>query len=127
MFVRLKIPGFNANPSGHAEMNPEPAPNVFASPDYFGVMAREFEEHPFAARFRAQKFFIDQYTMKFVGICSPKNQVSPMKPNIDNLLAEAGVPLLAIPLDLSQFGHRAGYTRELLRQSLLWGAQAAGL
>jgi hypothetical protein len=50
MFVRLKIPGFNANPPGHAKMNPEPAPNVFASPDYFGVMAREFEEHPFATR-----------------------------------------------------------------------------
>lgn len=38
MFVRLKIPGFNANPPGHAEMNPEP------------IMAREFEEHPFATR-----------------------------------------------------------------------------
>ena len=47
MFVRLEIPGFNANPPGHAEMNSEP------------VMAREFEEHPFATRFRAQKFFID--------------------------------------------------------------------
>jgi len=38
MFVRVKIPGFDANPPGHAEMNPNP------------VMAREFEEHPFATR-----------------------------------------------------------------------------
>jgi hypothetical protein len=33
MFVRLKIPGFDANPPGHAEMNPEP------------VMVRKCEEH----------------------------------------------------------------------------------
>jgi hypothetical protein len=64
MLVRVKIPRFNANPPGHAEMNPEP------------VMPREFEEHPFAARFRAQKFFIDQSSTKFAGICSPKNPVS---------------------------------------------------
>jgi len=38
MFFRLKIPGFDANPPRHAEMNPEP------------VIAREFEEHPFATR-----------------------------------------------------------------------------
>jgi len=44
--------------------------------------------------------------MKFVGICSPENPVSPVQPNTDNLFAQAGVPLLAIPLDLSQFGHR---------------------
>ena len=50
MFVRLKIPGFEASPPSHAEMNPEPAPNVFASPDHFGVIAREFEEHPFPTR-----------------------------------------------------------------------------
>ena len=78
MFVRVKIPGFDANLASHAEMNPEPAPNVFASPDHFGVIAGEFEEHPFATRFRAQKFFIDQSSTKFVGICSPKNPVSPM-------------------------------------------------
>jgi hypothetical protein len=44
--------------------------------------------------------------MKFVGICSAKNPVSPVQPNTDNLFAQAGVPLLAIPFDLSQFGHR---------------------
>jgi hypothetical protein len=38
MFVRLKISGFDTNPPGHAEMNPEP------------IIAREFEEHPFATR-----------------------------------------------------------------------------
>src|SRR6266480_1831583 len=42
--------------SGHAEMNSEPAPNAFASPDYFGVVAGKFEEHPFPTRMRAEKF-----------------------------------------------------------------------
>ena len=44
--------------------------------------------------------------MKFVGIRSPKNPVSAVQPNTDNLFAQACVPLLAIPFDLSQFGHR---------------------
>ena len=36
MFIRVKISGFDPDPPGHAEMNPEP------------VMPREFEEQPFA-------------------------------------------------------------------------------
>lgn len=56
MFVRLKIPGLRANLAGHAEMNPEP------------VMAREFEEHPFAARLRPQKFFVDQSSRQVAGV-----------------------------------------------------------
>ena len=94
MFVRVKTSGFDANLPGHAEMNPKP------------VMAREFEEHPFAAGPRAQKFLANQSSMKFAGVCSAKNPVSRMQPNVDNFFAKAGVPLFAIPFDLGQFGHR---------------------
>src|SRR5919106_4785895 len=97
MFVRVKIPRFHANPPGHAEMNAEP------------IVTREFEEHPFAARRRAEKFSIDQSSTKFAAVCFPKNPISPVQPNTDNLFAQAGVPLLAIPFDLSQLGHRADY------------------
>jgi hypothetical protein len=43
--------------------------------------------------------------MKFAGICSAKNPVSPMQPNINNLFTEAGIPLFAIPFDLGQLRH----------------------
>ncbi len=50
VFGRAIIRRFNPDLAGHSEMNAEPAPNVFASPDCFGVVAGKFEEHPFPAR-----------------------------------------------------------------------------
>src|SRR5207244_10669208 len=42
VFVWAKILRFDADFARHAEMNAEPAPNVFASPDGFGVVAEEY-------------------------------------------------------------------------------------
>jgi hypothetical protein len=53
------IRGFNSDFAGHPEMNAEPAPNTFASPDYLGVVGGKFEEHPFSTRVRAEKFRAD--------------------------------------------------------------------
>ena len=46
---------FGAKPSrldpqfpGHAQMNPNPAPNIFARPDFFGFAAGKYEQHLFA-------------------------------------------------------------------------------
>ena len=92
--------------AGHAEMNAEPAPNVFASPDNFGVAVGKLEEHAFSTPLRAQEFFADQSFTKVARICSSKDAVLRVQAKIDNLIAPAGVPLFAIPFDLSQFGHR---------------------
>ena len=53
------IRGLDPDLAGHAEMNSKPAPNVFASPDGFGVVAGKFKKHPFSARVRAEKFRAD--------------------------------------------------------------------
>ena len=53
MLVRAKILRLDANLPGHTEMNSQPTPNIFASPDCFGVVSGEFEEHSFSARSRS--------------------------------------------------------------------------
>lgn len=50
VFGRSVIRRFDTGLAGHAEMNSKPAPNVFASPDGFGVVPGKFEEHPFSTR-----------------------------------------------------------------------------
>ena len=45
--------------------------------------------------------------------CSAENPFSGVQSDIDNFIANAGVPLFAKPFDLGQLGHRADYATEL--------------
>ena len=47
VLLRMKPRRFDAQLSSHPEMDPDPTPNAFASPDYFGVAAGKLEQHLF--------------------------------------------------------------------------------
>ena len=102
--------------SGHAEMDAQPAPNVFASPDYFGVVTGEFEEHLLSTPGRSQQLLADEVFSKQVSVRAAEDIFTRVEGKIDNLLAAAGIPLFAIPLDFGQLGHRADYAKQLGRQ-----------
>ena len=53
MFAGLEIFAFNVRPPGHSKVKAEPAPNVFASPDHFGVIARKAKCHLLSTPFRS--------------------------------------------------------------------------
>ena len=97
MFSRLKVGRFNMRLSGHAEMNAE------------RIVAGKFEEHLLSAPRRSQQFSADETSSKQVSIRAAEDVFTGVEHKIDNLLTVAGVPLLAIPFDFGQFGHRAGY------------------
>ena len=59
MILGTKTWRFHPQPASHAEMDSYPAPNVFASPDSFGVAARKFEQHLFPPGERAKETATD--------------------------------------------------------------------
>ncbi len=91
---------FDANFAGHAEMNEKE------------VVAGDFEEHPFPACMRAEKFCADQAPLKFYYVCLAKDAVSRVQAKIDNFRTNPGIPLFAKPFDFGQLWHRARYASD---------------
>ncbi|MEY2485008.1 MAG: hypothetical protein QOH39_656 [Verrucomicrobiota bacterium] len=79
--------------AGHAEMQTEQ------------IVAGEFEEDLFAAGGRPQQSVTDNLTSESACICLAKDAFLRVKPDINDPLSEAWVPLFAIPFDLGQFRH----------------------
>jgi hypothetical protein len=106
------IRGLDQDLSRHAEMNAK------------RVVAGKFEEHPFSARLRAEKFHADQSLLKLAHITAAKDAVSCVQAKIDNLPAAPGVPLFAKPFDFGQLRHRADYVARECDQR--WIGRSAG-
>ena len=107
VLFRSKPRRFDSQLSRHSEVDADPAPNFFASPDYFGVAAGEFEHHLFAPRGRAQKTASRQRPNDFSRIRSTKDSLPGVKLNTEDFSPQTGVPLAAIILDLSELRHSA--------------------
>src|SRR5688572_4251998 len=107
MFLGSKSWRLDAQFPGHAKMNPDPAPNVFASPDYFGVAAREFEEHLFSPGERAQKSPAGQLSFQRSRIRAAKDSLLRVELDRGHLLSKPWIPLPAKKFHLGQFRHRA--------------------
>ena len=95
VFGRMKIRRREVDFAGHAEMKAEP------------VVAGKFKQHSFAARRRSQQFLADQLFAQSSRVGVAENSFSRMQLHIGNLVANAGVPLFAIPFDFGQLRHRA--------------------
>ena len=67
----------------------------------------EFEEHLFATRRGTQEAAAGQLLRDSSRVGPAKNPFSRMELDRDDLLAEAGVPLLSEKFHLGQFRHRA--------------------
>lgn len=106
VLLRAKSRWFHTQLARHAEMDPDPAPNVFASPDYFGVAAGELEEHLFSPGERAEKAAARELASERPWIRPAKDAFLPVELHPHNFLAEPGIPLPAIEFDFSQLRHR---------------------
>jgi hypothetical protein len=95
VLLRAKPGRFRAQFAAHAEMDPNPIPT------------RKLEEHLLAPSARAQ-IPASRYVFHDLPRIAPaKNPLPGMELHRQNLLAEAGVPLLAKKFHLGQFGHQA--------------------
>src|ERR1700719_1519102 len=106
VLARSEIGRFDVRFAGHSEMNSKEAPNVFASPDHFGVVTGKLEQHLFAASFRSDQLLANQIFAKRVTVRSAKDVFPRMSFEIDDFIADSRVPLLAKPFDFGQLGHR---------------------
>jgi len=79
--------------SGHAQMDAE------------RVIAGKTEEHAFAPRFRAEKFFARQTLPERARVRGAKDPFLRMYLDLQDPGAQAGIPLFAIPLHFRQLGH----------------------
>ena len=106
MFGRSIISRHDPDFSGHAKMNAEP------------IILGKFEEHPFSAPVRAEKFRADQAPLKLARVAPAKDAVPRVQAKIDNLRAVPDVPLFAKPFDFGQLRHRADYVGQRLRSKV---------
>lgn len=97
VFAWVKFLQFDVDFARHAEMNSQP------------VVARKSEQHSFAARCRYQQFVADKVLPERACVHPTENAIPPVHAKIANLIADAYVPLFAIPFDFGQLWHRADY------------------
>jgi hypothetical protein len=96
VFGRSKIRKFHSNPARHSEVDPEP------------VVIGKLKQHALAMRFRPQQLFSAEMLAQRGCVCFPENPVPRVQVDMHHLVAEAGVPLFAIPFDLGELWHGGG-------------------
>jgi hypothetical protein len=93
--------------SSHAEVKADPAPNVSASPDYFGAATGELEKHLFSPGERAEEPTARKLASEHAGIRPAKDAFAGVKLDAQDFLSEAGIPLPAKVFHLGELGHFA--------------------
>jgi hypothetical protein len=94
MFLRAKSSRFRPQFAAHPEMDPNPIPG------------REFEQHLFPMREGTQETAAGQLVHDSSRIGPAEDSFSRIELHRDDLLAQAGVPLLSEEFHLGQFRHR---------------------
>jgi len=105
VFASAKIWRLNAEPATHPKMNSQPAPNVFAPPDFFRFIARENEKHLFPARLGPAQFLVREITLESDYIGSSKDSLLAVQPHRADGIADSDVPLFPKILHLGQLWH----------------------
>jgi hypothetical protein len=90
---------------GHTKMNPKPAPNIFASPDSFGVVAGKSKKHLLSVRNGTAQFLTGKPTSQSSYVLSSKDPFLSVQLHRANGIADPDVPLFPKILHLGQLWH----------------------
>ena len=93
VLLRAKCRRLDPKFSSHSQMDTDP------------VSAREFEQHLFSPRLRADKSAAGELADDRAGIVSPKNPLLAVELDPLDFLSESRVPLATKKFDFRQFGH----------------------